>query len=142
MKTSRKPRIPTTRKSKDWAAKKAVLTSLFAPEAPTDPFKNHLSGEGEVRVVDPTTGGAKGQKLAQLGAIDPLALIELAKVAGYGTRKHDRMNFMKGYTWALSTDALFRHFLAFLNGEQNDPESGLPHMAHAAWHALALTTFS
>lgn len=35
-------------------------------------------------------------------------------------------------------DALHRHILADAAGEVNDPESGLPHLAHAAWNNLAL----
>jgi hypothetical protein len=62
-------------------------------------------------------------------------------VAGMGEEKYDRFNFLKGYKWSLSIDALFRHLLAFLRGEDNDEESGLPHLAHAAWHAHALTGF-
>ncbi len=96
----------------------------------------------EVRVVDPDTGGEKGQKLAQVGAVDPAALLEVGKVAGFGTEKYARYNFAKGYAWSLSFDAMMRHVLAFWNGEDIDPESGLPHMAHAGWHSLALLTFS
>jgi hypothetical protein len=99
--------------------------------------------DAEVIVTDPRTGGKKGEKLAQLGAVDPAALLELAKVAGYGGRKYEeRMNFLKGYKWSLSIDALFRHLLAFTNGEELDPESGLSHMGHAAWHCLALVSFA
>lgn len=35
-------------------------------------------------------------------------------------------------------DAFHRHILADAAGEANDPESGLPHLAHVAWNALAL----
>ncbi len=94
----------------------------------------------EVRITS-ETGGQKGRKQAQLGAIDPGALIELAKVAGYGTEKYDRYNFLKGYDWSLSFDAMMRHALAFWSGEDLDPESGLPHTAHVGWHAMALTAF-
>jgi len=97
---------------------------------------------GEVRVTDPKTGGQKGSKPAQLGAIDPMALIELANVAGFGTKKYDTWNYVKGFKWSLSYHALQRHLMLFWNGEARDPESGLPHLAHAAWHCLALLTFS
>jgi hypothetical protein len=95
---------------------------------------------GEWRVVS-ETGGEKGQKLAQLGAADAKALMELAKVYGYGDQKYARFNYMKGYKYSLSIDALLRHLIAFMGGEDRDPESGLLHTAHAAWHALTLTAF-
>ena len=97
---------------------------------------------GETRIVDPTTGGEKGAKLAELGAVDPVALHRLAEVAGYGGQKYARGNFMKGFRWSLSYDALQRHLGSFWSGEQNDPESGLPHLAHAMWHCGALISFS
>jgi hypothetical protein len=95
----------------------------------------------EVRYTDPLTGGMKGQKSERLGGADPLALAELARVYGMGEQKYARYNYLKGYPWSLSVDALFRHLVAFLAGEERDPESGLLHTAHVAWHALTLTSF-
>ena len=98
--------------------------------------------EVEVRVRDPKTGGEKGQKSCQIGALDPRAVIEVGKVAGFGARKYARYNFAKGYAWSLSFDAVQRHLLAWWDGEDRDPESGLSHLAHAAWHCLTLMTFA
>lgn len=95
----------------------------------------------EERVTDPNTGGQKGRKLAQLSALDPRSLIRVAEVAGFGAIKYARLNFARGYAYSLSYDALQRHLHAFWDGEENDDESGLPHLAHAAWHCLALLTF-
>lgn len=95
----------------------------------------------EVIVVDPVTGGKKGKKPAQFGALDPLAVDEVSTVAGFGGEKYGRYNFLKGYAWSLSYDALHRHLSAFWRGEDRDPESGLPHLAHATWHGLALLSF-
>lgn len=97
--------------------------------------------DAETRVTDPVTGGMKGKKLAELGALDPLALLQVAKVAGYGGQKYERLNYMKGYAWSLSFDAMQRHLLLFWSGEDTDEESGLPHLAHAAWHCLTLLAF-
>lgn len=96
--------------------------------------------DGEVRVTS-ETGGQKGRKPAELATVDPLALLELAKVSGFGAQKYESFNYLKGYDWTLSANAAFRHLLAGLNGEDLDPESGLPHFAHFAWHGLALTSF-
>jgi len=94
----------------------------------------------EVRTVS-ATGGAKGEKDSQLAWCDPLTLLELGKVYGFGARKYDPSNYRKGYEWSKSFSAMMRHALAFWSGEDNDPESGLPHMAHAAWHCLTMISF-
>lgn len=94
----------------------------------------------EVRVTS-ETGGQKGTKLAQLGALDPDTLLTLAKIAGFGADKYDAHNFLKGYDWSLSFNAAQRHMLAFWSGENLDPESGLPHLGHAAWNCLTMLAF-
>jgi len=98
--------------------------------------------DAETRVTDTSTGGQKGTKLTQLGALDPVALIQLARVAGMGANKYAPFNYLQGYAWSLSLNQLMRHALLFWAGEDTDSESGLPHMAHAAWAALALVSFA
>src|SRR5947208_464940 len=95
----------------------------------------------ETRITDPTTGGQKGSKLEQLGLVDPRSLLELGKVAGYGAGKYQSWNYLKGYAWSLSMNAGMRHRLQFWAGEDVDSESGLYHLAHAAWNDLALLSF-
>lgn len=87
------------------------------------------------------TGGEKGRKPEQFNSIPPEALFELARVYGYGAYKYEAHNFRKGYDWSWSFDALNRHLWKFWDGEDFDPESGLLHMAHVAWHALTLLQF-
>lgn len=96
----------------------------------------------ETRVKDPATGGEKGVKLTQVGALDPVALLLVSRVAGFGAAKYEAFNYLKGYDWAHSFNAMQRHAMLFWAGENADAESGLPHMAHAAWHALALISFA
>lgn len=95
---------------------------------------------GEVRVTS-ETGGQKGQKPARMGSLDPWALLQVAEVAGFGEAKYARLNYMKGYEWHLNYDAMQRHLGLFWSGQDLDEESGLPHLAHAAWHCLALLAF-
>lgn len=95
----------------------------------------------EIRVVNEKTGGAKGSKDERFDLIPYEAVAEIARVYGMGAKKYDPHNWRKGYDWGLSYAALMRHVTAFWNGEDLDPESGLPHMAHAGWHCLTLLTF-
>lgn len=94
----------------------------------------------ETRITS-ETGGEKGQKLAQLSSLDPHALIALAECSGLGAQKYSAHNYLRGYDWSLSFDAAQRHLLAFWGGEDLDPESGQQHLAHAAWHCLAMLSF-
>lgn len=106
------------------------------------PVGYHATGqEAETRVTDPVTGGEKGSKLAQLGSLDPQALYTLSEVSGMGASKYSAFNFLQGYAWSLSFNALQRHLLKFWAGDELDAESGLPHLGHAAWHCLALLSF-
>jgi len=98
--------------------------------------------DSETRVTDAATGGQKGVKLTQLGALDPVSLIEASRVAGYGAAKYAAFNYLRGYDWAHSFNAMQRHALLFWAGEDFDEESELHHMAHAAWHCLALVSFA
>lgn len=101
------------------------------------------SGTGEVRVVDPVTGGAKGQKLARFDLIPPDALKAIAEHFGRGARKYADRNWERGYDWSLTFGALNRHLWAFWHGEDMDPDSdeAQPHLAAVAWHAMVLLAF-
>jgi len=123
----------------EWPADLALAEQIAESDRAIEALRVKLGGE-EVRVTS-ATGGQKGQKPAQLSTVDAVALLKLAEVGGYGGRKYEPHNYLRGYAWSLSLDALFRHILAFESGEDLDPESGLPHVTHAAWHCLALTSF-
>lgn len=95
----------------------------------------------EVRVKNRLTGGEKCSKPSQLFLAPAEALLVLGEVYGRALEKYAAHNFRKGYNWSLSYNALLRHVFASINGEDIDDESGLPHMAHAAWHCLTLLQY-
>jgi hypothetical protein len=96
----------------------------------------------EVRVRNEQTGGEKGAKPQAMSLLPWEALLRVSEVYGFGSEKYEPHNWRKGYDWHLSFDALHRHLAAFWTGEDMDPESGLPHLAHAAFHVLTLLVFS
>jgi hypothetical protein len=106
------------------------------------PTRKYYTEVEETVVTNEKTGGKKGSKLQRYDLIPWEAMDELASVYGFGATKYAPHNWRKGYDWGLSYASLIRHAKAFWAGEELDPESGLPHMAHAAWHCLALLTFA
>lgn len=88
------------------------------------------------------SGGEKGRKAERHSLIPLGPLDEIARVYDYGSRKYDDHNWRKGYPWSWSYDALQRHLRAFWGNQELDLESGLPHLAHAAFHILALLEWS
>lgn len=79
---------------------------------------------------------------ARMELLPLAALEEVAKVMTFGANKYAD-NGWKGLPEATNryTGALLRHLTAIQRGELNDPESGLPHIAHVACNAMFLTHF-
>lgn len=73
--------------------------------------------------------------------VPPDALREVAKVYTFGAMKYGDRNWEQGINYGRVYAAAQRHLQAWLGGEQDDAESGLPHMAHAAWNCLALLAY-
>lgn len=69
---------------------------------------------------------------APLSLVPPEALLEVARVFGFGAAKYARNNFRHGMDWSRLQDAAERHWKQWQMGEDLDPESGLHHLAHAA----------
>ena len=65
-------------------------------------------------------------------------LIEWGDVFTYGEKKYFRDNWKRGGDWHEAYGSALRHLYAFWLGEELDPESGLPHLAHALWNVGAL----
>lgn len=94
----------------------------------------------EIRTVSPT-GGEKGVKPERHSLIPVEALNSIARLYGVGAKKYAAHNWRKGYEWSKSYDAMNRHMALFWSGEDIDPETGEPHMAAVAFHAMTLIVF-
>lgn len=73
--------------------------------------------------------------------IPPLGMLELARVATFGKKKYGAQNYAEeadNWSWLEPCGSILRHTWYFLRGQYNDDESGLPHLAHAAFNALML----
>ena len=67
------------------------------------------------------------------------ALWGVGLVGTYGARKYTDNGWQEvNNPIERYSNALLRHYINFRSGEELDAESGLPHLAHLAWNALAI----
>lgn len=99
-----------------------------------------VGASGEVRTVS-SSGGEKGVKPARFELIPPRALFALAELYGKGAEKYEDRNWERGYEFSKSFGAMMRHAWLFWSGEDDDSETGKPHMASVMFHAAALIEF-
>jgi hypothetical protein len=84
--------------------------------------------------------GIVNRQIAQHESEGKLALDQLpikflrgvAAVLNFGMLKYAKDNWKQGTDWSEFYGSTQRHLLAWWDGEDNDPESGLSHLAHAA----------
>lgn len=76
---------------------------------------------------------------ARLDLLPPRAVEVVGQVLAHGAAKYapDNWRHVDGWRWRYTAAAL-RHLVAFMRGERLDPESGLPHLGHAACCVLFL----
>lgn len=69
----------------------------------------------------------------RLELLPPEFLEGIGKVLTFGAKKYAAGNWASGdgFDWSRLYGALLRHMMAWANGEDIDPESGLSHLYHA-----------
>lgn len=75
-------------------------------------------------------GTKNDQGKARINLVPVEAIEGAAKAFGFGADKYGVDNFRNGIAYRRLADATMRHLLAYMNGEDNDPESGLSHLDH------------
>lgn len=116
------------------------------PAATLDYLTGPLSGVPvDLRVLpDSNPKTAYGIKKPSMHLIPGTALMMLAKVMALGAKKYGAFNW-RDQPVSASTyiSAAFRHLYQWFDGEDIDPESGAPHLAHAmACMAILLDAYA
>ena len=106
----------------------------YAEEAPYNPGYEGVSVKDLIKKSqNATTGGRKfdGGKL-QYGLLPPLALKATVEVLTIGAEKYEPDNWKHvPDSKRRYFDAMQRHLWEWKEGDQNDPETGKNHLAHA-----------
>lgn len=84
---------------------------------------------------------------ARYDLIPPMALEAVAYACAYGVTKYPdperpwQTTIDRGVRYGRLFAAVMRHMWAWWRGEENDAESGMPHLACAAWNAMWLLEY-
>jgi hypothetical protein len=89
-----------------------------------------------------STGVKHDEGKVQLDLLPREGLVAVARVLEHGARKYTRGNYKGGIAWRRCAGAALRHMFSWLDGETNDPESGLNHLAHAACGMMFLLEYT
>lgn len=88
------------------------------------------------------SGGIKDNRgKSRLDLIPPSPLFAIGHVLAYGARKYRPHNAQLGLSWSDTFASMQRHLWAWLDLEDNDPETGFSHLAHAACQLLFLMEY-
>jgi hypothetical protein len=128
----------------DWAAQPTINLNTD-PKPQNIPFDwNKITFSSKVIAGSGSAGGGAmkfdDQKLP-VNLLSSEALLQTAAVLKFGADKYHAHNWRDGFAWSRPLAAAMRHIMAFNDGEDKDPESGLSHLAHAACCIMFLLEF-
>lgn len=107
-----------------------------------DVIEQESQGIGDVNSSERGSGARYNSNKPDLSLIPLCTLEDEARVWMYGKQKYAAWNWAKGMDWSIPLACALRHLSAWQRGEENDPESGLPHIAHAMCNLRMLTLYS
>lgn len=86
----------------------------------------------DITLPDNNPKSAMGLKKAPtLSVIPASSQLVLGQVMALGAAKYGRFNWReKSVAGTVYTDAIQRHLIAWMAGQDNDPESGVSHLGH------------
>ncbi len=70
--------------------------------------------------------------------VDFATMEDMVAVLDFGAKKYSPDNWKKGLHTKSVFDSIMRHLAAYISGEDNDQESGLPHTGHIMCNAMFL----
>ena len=87
-------------------------------------------------------GDRKNDGKLKWSLVSMTALEPMVKVLMFGAEKQSSHNWRKGLKYSEISESLQRHLNAFMEGEDNDPESKLSHVGHILCNAMFLSYMS
>ena len=96
-------------------------------------------GPVEIKKVAEIRGSRFNTGKLRFDLLDPPAMAGLAAVLTKGAEKYSSHNWRQGLPYMEIIASMQRHIMAISSGENNDPETGLPHADHIQCNAMFLS---
>jgi len=97
---------------------------------------------GDINSTEKGSGARYNSGKADFSLIPLSTLEDEARVWEYGTKKYNAWNWAKGMPWSVPYACAMRHLSAWQRGEEIDPESNLPHLAHVMCNIRMLILYA
>lgn len=105
-------------------------------------FANRPASASTPLLLTPAPEGRKDDDgKNRFDLLPPDALSEVVRVYTFGAGKYGDRNWEQGLRWGRVFAAICRHLFSWWRGEDHDPETGINHLAHAAWGCLTLLAY-
>lgn len=99
----------------------------------------NTNGKKLMDKINTDNGGLRyNEGKAPIHLIPPEVIEAHAEHYRKGAEKYKPRNWERGMDWTKCYDSLMRHALAWMRGEDIDPENGSHHMVAVMWNAAAL----
>lgn len=95
-------------------------------------YDSFLDNLGAKKIEEQNTSLRLNQGKIQTREIDPAFILGMAKVLTESRSKYPHFNWAKPTKLSTPYESMMRHILAFQQGEDIDPDDGLPHLLKAA----------
>ena len=126
----------------------AVAAELGIPRIDYEQFRLYgadghfvTDGENPLRQRSATGGVKDNRGKAPMDLLPSKPLLAAAEIMAFGAEKYKPHNWRLGLSWGQTYSSLQRHLLSFNDGEELDPETGKPHLAHAMCQLMFLTEY-
>jgi hypothetical protein len=108
------------------------------------PFNRPNVSEGADTLVRPIEAQRFDEGKTNWSLMPFEAVEEVNKVLEFGANKYSEWNFTSngGMKHSRILNSCLRHIFAYMRGQDNDPESGLSHLAHAGCNIMFLLYYN
>ena len=118
----------------------ATLKKIHEKE-PSDEVLEIINQIQDEELVENTKAARYNEGKDPMHLVPPDAIRAMAKVLEVGAKKYALRNWELGASYSVPYASLMRHLLAFWDGEDLDPESGLPHVYHILMNSAMLVRY-